>query len=527
MTVMKIIKNTILTLLLVFSSFVILKAENNIVQLPSPTLSKDTIFIEFDELQESGVFDFGFDDGVSLFESATSDNESFSQDSFSSLSGFSFNGYARGSILGGGKQYDLASSFAEIALQPSYSKGVAMMKSDIRLRRGLFFEEDKQIIEIKELFTGYKGDKFDFFIGNQIVNWGRTDGFNPTNNITPNDFFFLTAEPDDQKMSNFLLRMKYRISPAVEIDLIGIPYFKPSNYRFDLFDLNEQVDLGELPIQLPDFDINVDFNPLLLPKRKLENGSFAARINVELPEIDFSLSYFSGYDPYHGFDLKDFEINIFDSKKPIQISYEPKVYTKNTFGFDFALPLSSSMLRGEAAFNLTRRKNNEIYIPKSDFSYVLGYEKIWNDFVFLAQYISKVTPDFEAISEPLLDFSDFDINNFDITKIPNLMEFPEDMVKYESAYFNRMIFNQQKKFNHAFSFTLNRPFKYEEWNAEFTAYYNLTSKELMLRPKLNWKITDALNFAFGASYMKAYDKSLFYFSSTIMNGAFAELKIGF
>jgi hypothetical protein len=55
---------------------------------------------------------------------------------------------------------------------------------------------------------------------------------------------------------------------------------------------------------------NVVFDPLELPKRKLSNGSLGARLNFELPKIGFAVSYFSGYDHFHGFDLKDFKINI-------------------------------------------------------------------------------------------------------------------------------------------------------------------------------------------------------------------------
>ena len=62
-------------------------------------------------------------------------------------------------------------------------------------------------LQLKEAYAGYSGEKMDVLFGNQIVNWGRTDGFNPTNCITPSDYFFLTAEPDDQKLSNFMLHL--------------------------------------------------------------------------------------------------------------------------------------------------------------------------------------------------------------------------------------------------------------------------------------------------------------------------------
>ena len=125
------------------------------------------------------------------------------------------NGYARGSVLGMSTRYDFTSTFAEISLQTEFNKNHAFLKSDIRVRQGYYFNEQKLDLDVKELYGGYRSNALDVLLGNQIVNWGRADGFNPTNNITPNDFFFLSADPDDQKLSNFMLRLKYRITPAI------------------------------------------------------------------------------------------------------------------------------------------------------------------------------------------------------------------------------------------------------------------------------------------------------------------------
>ena len=114
------------------------------------------------------------------------------------------NGYGRGSVFGGGTAYDLASAFAEFALQTSLTRGKALLVSDIRFRTGVFFNENESAFRIKELYAGYKGEKLHVLLGNQIVNWGRSDGFNPTNNITPDDYFFLSPDPADQRLSNFM-----------------------------------------------------------------------------------------------------------------------------------------------------------------------------------------------------------------------------------------------------------------------------------------------------------------------------------
>jgi hypothetical protein len=442
-----------------------------------------------------------------------------------------FSGYGRGSVFGGGKQYKLASSFAEMSLQTRLKSREALLNGDIRLRKGIMFEEDVQLIEVKELYAGYSSNSFDCLIGNQLVNWGRTDGFNPTNNITPNDYFFLSADPDDQKMSNFMLRLKYRFSSKVDIDIVGVPYFKPSVYRFDLFDMNQEMDLGSdwVTIASP-VQANVVFDPLELPKRKLSNGSLGARLNFELQKIGFAVSYFSGYDHFHGFDLKDFKINIlkdptdifgnptgiFLDSTQILINYQPRVYKKKTIGFDMALPLPGFLLKAEAAYNIVRNKDSLMYIPNSDLSYVIGVEKMWNDYVFIAQYIGKTVSDFKPVEKPELG---------QLT-VPSTT-YVNDMVIYASTMFNRLIFNQPTEFNHAFAFTVTKSFAHDEWNAEFTAYYNLFLEEYMLRPKLTWKVNDYLTVIAGANYMHAKNLTLFHFSSKIMNGVFVELKVNF
>ena len=148
-----------------------------------------------------------------------------------------FNGYARGSAYGGSEAFDYSSLFGEFCLQGKWTGNNTFLYSDIRIRSGLNLGELYTGFQLKEAYAGYSTDKLDIFLGNQIVAWGRTDGYNPTNNITPIDYFFLTADPDDQKMSNFMLRTRYRFTPAIDIDAIAIPFYVPSVYRYDLFDL--------------------------------------------------------------------------------------------------------------------------------------------------------------------------------------------------------------------------------------------------------------------------------------------------
>lgn len=433
----------------------------------------------------------------SLFESAL---DSVSTDNGEGTSPISMNGYTRGSVFGGGKTYDLATTFAEFALQTNLTKGKTLLNSDIRFRTGVFFNQNEQHVQFKELYAGYSDDIFSVMLGNQIVSWGRTDGFNPTNNITPNDYFFLTADPDDQKLSNFMLRSKIRASQFIDIELIGIPFYIPSNYRYDLFDMGP----------------NVTFGPGVYPEKKLKNGALAGRVNFDLPQIGWSLSYFNGYDPYHGFDFDT--QNVDWSMEIPQLTNVAAAYRKQTIGADFAIPIQNFIIRGEMAYNITDNPDNKMYIPASDFSYVGGLETNFSGFTIIAQYIGKAVSDFKELTVPILA---------DPTNPMAQMEYAGQMIDYENRLFNRKIFNQQEKTNHAASLTLTKSFGYDAWNAELTAFHNFTSKESLIRPKLTWKINDSLATAIGGNYMKGEDKTMFGYASKIMNGAFLELKATF
>lgn len=430
----------------------------------------------------------------SLFESAVANSTNSEQ----AKPMLNLNGYVRAWTYGGGGNYDLAATFAEMAFKTSLEKGNTFLKSDLRLRKGISFGSSVQELEFKELYVGFKNEKVDLLLGNQIVSWGRTDGFNPTNNLTPNDYFLLSSEPDDQKQSNFMLRMKYRFLPSIELEVIGIPFYQASNYRYDLFDMGQ----------------NVAFAHEVLPNKTLINGSFAARLNFEMPTAGWSFSYFRGFDPYHGFDVQSVD---WSSGSPF-ITNISAMYKKSTLGADVAIPLGNVIVRGEAAYNFSNNSNRKMYIPASDLGYVAGLETNLAGVTIIAQYIGKWTPNFADLVAPTLT---------NPTDPMAQMQYANELIDFENRIFNRRIFNQQEKTNHAASLTASKSFGYDAWNAELTGFYNITSEEWLVRPKLSWKINDSLTAAFGGSYMKGLPKTLFAYSSSVLNGAFIELKATF
>jgi hypothetical protein len=428
--------------------------------------------------------------GQSLFESSTQTDNTPQT--------LSLNGYVRGSLFGAGDRYDFTNAFGEVSLLARLKKDKFIMNSDIRFRSGYYFNQSISELEIKEAYAGISSNSVDVLLGEQIISWGRTDGFNPTNNITLNNYFFLSANPDDQKIPNFLLKTDFRITPQIDWEIIAIPLFRPSLYRYDLFDMGS----------------NVSFADALLPEKSFKNASLATKINFELPVIGFSASWFRGYDPFYGFDLKNID---FSTGSPI-ITYIPSFYQKNTIGLDFSLPLGTWIIRGEGAYTITKNDDHKIFIPNKDLAYVAALEHSFGGFLTILQYIGKSTLNFTVLSQPVLT---------DPTNMMAQLQYATEKIQYESASFNRKIFHQQEKTDHALSLSVSRDFSYETVNAELSGYYDFTSKEYMFRPKVSWKIGGALSASAGYYYMNGPDKSVFNYASSVINGAFLELKASF
>jgi hypothetical protein len=408
------------------------------------------------------------------------------------------NGFVRGSVFGTGDVYDFTNAFGEVSLQTHLKKDKFVMNADIRFRSGYNFNQPVSELEIKEAYAGISTNSIDLFLGEQIVSWGRTDGFNPTNNITPNNYFFFSANPNDQKIPNFMMKADIRFSPQVDWEIIAIPIYRASMYRYDLFDMGA----------------NVSFVDAVLPDKTFRNSTMATKLNFELSGIGFSASWFRGYDPFYGFDLKSVD---FSTGKPV-ITYLPSFYLKNTIGLDFTLPIGTWILRGECAYNLTENDDHKIYIPNDDIGYVAAIEHDFGGFLTIIQYVGKYTFNFSELSVPVLT---------DPTNMMAQLQYANEMINYESATFNKKIFHQQEKMNHAVFVAISKYFAYETVNAELSGYYDLTSEEYLIRPTLSCKIGSALTATAGYSFMKGPDKSVFSYADPIMNGVFIELKASF
>lgn len=431
--------------------------------------------------------------GQGLFENAMSDSGEDEPDEKQ----FTLSGYVRGAAHFGGSDYDYGSIFGEFSLQGRVSKEKVFLYGDVRFRDGLFFDKRESSMEIREAYAGIRWNHLDIYLGNQIVRWGRTDGFNPTDNINPRDYFFLTPDPDDQVAANFMLRSRIRPLRNTELEIIAIPFYKPSVYRYDLFDMG----------------YGVRFSETELPEAEFGNGSIAVRFNAELPSAGFAVSYFRGYDPFYGFDLEETRF-----LPDPDIEYRARVFRKDALGIDMSVPVSSWIVRFESALSLTNRYEENMHVPNPDIYAVVGAEREIGGFNTIVQYLGRYVIDYSPLNIPVL---------LDLHDPAALLAYAVDMVRYESTLYNRRIFQQQEEFNHALFINLTRSFFYQEVRAELSGWYNFTSEEYFIRPAVNWYARDGMQITAGIHLMKGPESSVFDMAGKVLGGFFTGLRMAF
>ena len=94
--------------------------------------------------------------------------------------------------------------------------------SDRRLHENIRIEADAMYFEGRDLLV--KG--LDLRLGQQIVQFGVGDQFNPTNNFNPNDVEDVLLFGDQQ--ANIMARLDYAIGPSWTATAVLVPVFKPS-----------------------------------------------------------------------------------------------------------------------------------------------------------------------------------------------------------------------------------------------------------------------------------------------------------
>ncbi len=190
---------------------------------------------------------------------------------------------------------------------------------------------------LRELYVSYNWDQTIYLdLGRQVVAWGRADGINPTDNLSPRDFTRLVPDETDQRLGNDALKLTYISGSG-------------ANKWTALWYLHSRSDV--IPLRaLPGVQYEIDHT---------RRPEVAVRWDYSKDGLDVGASFFSGLDHVPDLSLQ--------TLSPMGVVLQLKNNPLTVYGFDFSYNHNDLVWRGEVGYaqtdstgsaDLTRKKNN-------------------------------------------------------------------------------------------------------------------------------------------------------------------------
>jgi len=226
-----------------------------------------------------------------------------SQNDLSSVSEIESNkkilyGFVRGGFYGSIDDPDdklyIPSAFSDFALKLDAGDGVRFKGfADLRFRYGTEFSEPVTRFDLREAYVTVNGKTWDISAGQKIIKWGRADFTNPTQKLSPQNLLSRSTDHEDMDIGNLLMDARWYPSPLFSIEAVAIPYYRSSVLLIE-------------PLDLPSY-VNITQIESLITDKKM--FTYGVKANFQITGIDFSFSWFDGYDPMPGVSLTDFSID--------------------------------------------------------------------------------------------------------------------------------------------------------------------------------------------------------------------------
>ena len=200
------------------------------------------------------------------------------------------------------------------------------------------------ILDLRELYLTYSGNKYDFRIGKQIHSWGNVDENSPTDNASGLDYYYLFFGGIDRKMASLSIALDYYIG-----DLKINSVFSPIHST-------NRIPLGndDFPVELP---VYPDPSEILPISGKPFEGGIRGIYSAGFGNI--SASYFTGYD--RTFNLTG--VNVYGRGSDLSNPFVDIVYgyrKTNVLGMGIVLLNNWVTIRSDVGLFLTKDKNKNI-----------------------------------------------------------------------------------------------------------------------------------------------------------------------
>ncbi len=427
-----------------------------------------------------------------------------------------FGGFVRGGLYSWTDSDDnrlhVPSAFSDFGLKFETSGGsVYKAFADVRFRYGTEFGKPVKSLDIREAWVQLNGSKWNVSAGQRVIKWGRCDFTNPTNRLSPLNTLMRSPDREDMDLGNLLVSGRVFPWESVSLEAVFIPYYRPSVLIID-------------PVPLPAY-VQIEQLPLLVTSGNMSTYALKADFHPRL--IDFSVSWFDGFDPMPGIALSSFNLELEQTIPLLEVGLSVKPYRNRVLGADFETTAGPFGLRGEAAWSdpeLTPDMNE--YVPFPEVEWALGADWSSGIWRFTGEYSGKHVLDFlPSAAEPLIG------SQTDLAALAPLLYVPgfdpEMYVKQQVGAFNRLYNNQMHEYYHSAGLRIESELLYGKILPSVTALYNFTSRDLLFMPEVRIKPSDGLSLTAGAEIYYGSKGSLYDIVNDFMNGAYVSLRVDF
>lgn len=295
-----------------------------------------------------------------------------------SASDLEFNGFIDTYHASGlNDSHDLLSSRTRLRMELWITNDVASLFTSMNAINNNVISSNSGI-ELREAFMDYSADNWDVSIGRQLIIWGKADGLEITDIISPKDYTeFLAQDFDDIRSPIDALKFRF-LFEQTNLELIWLPVFKPAI-----------LPPADSPWEMKNesHDYYEEWFPTVEPEMSLKNSEIAAKISTCRSGFDLAISAFHSWEDIPTMHRKVYKTgSVIDS-----VYYYPEHHRQSFLGLEFSIPYKDLVLRVESAFYKNRYFEaynllSETLFKKNSLNWMLGID--WspgNDWSFTGQ----------------------------------------------------------------------------------------------------------------------------------------------
>ncbi|MDX9786996.1 MAG: AMIN domain-containing protein [Desulfobacterales bacterium] len=329
-------------------------------------------------------------------------------------------------------------------------------------------------LRLHNAFVNWSGPGFNVKAGNQIVRWGKTDGYSPLDNVNPEDYREgIAGRREDRKLPIPILNLEWYhgkstlqgiylpvfVSPALDREGADWAFFQHADKTLGAFSVHEQD-----------------------PSFSLRNSEAGIRLSGTVHRLDYAFSWFHTREDLPapdsiilpgGFPVPSGNGSMTDLLFLCQLTGQPLVLKhdrQNIYGFELETIMGDFGIRGDVA-----------YFDES----------------------SYFTRELKRTRKPLLQYMAGIDYNGEGALYANLQLLQNFIINYDDRI------TGADEVVTAVTGSLSKEFFYGHAKPEFRFYYDFSGNAFMLNPKLILNYFEPLMMEFGAEVFYGTDGTIF------------------